>query len=206
MSTGRRWLRRLRHAALVVVGSLVVSMPLGPWLIREQPLDSPEAILVLGSHEYERLPEAALHARRWPDAVVLLTQPLMVTPYNCQDCANRARTLGEAGVSAGRVRVLEPPVQNTFDELQAAAAWLRTTGHRRLLVVTSPYHTRRVTGLTAQLLPGTTVGVAACAVPDGLATPWWSRRYDRRYVLYEMAAMVDNSWRRGISPRRWLVR
>lgn len=190
---------------MVVLGGLVASIPLGPWLIREQSLDAPEAILVLGSHEHERLPETAMLARRWPDAAVLLTQPLVATPYNCQDCGNRVRTLEHAGVTAGRVRVLAPPVQNTFDELQAAAAWLRTSRHRRLLIVTSPYHTRRVGALAAQLLPETTVGVAACAVPGGLATPWWSRRYDRRYVLYELAAIVDNAWRRGLSPRLWLV-
>jgi uncharacterized SAM-binding protein YcdF (DUF218 family) len=189
----------------VVVAALLGSVPLGPWLIRERAIVRPDAILVLGSHEFERLPYAATLAARWPDAAVLLTQPVAVTPYNCQDCANRARTLASAGVAPARVHVLTPPVRNTFDELSAAAGWLDVRGARRLLVVTSPYHTRRASGLAAAVMPGATVGVVGCPVAGGLARPWWSRRYDRRYVVYELAALLNNSWRHGIPPRLWLV-
>lgn len=200
-SSGRRWRWSPRGALLALVGLLVGSTPLGPWLIREQPLERPDAILVLGSHESERLPHAARLARQWPGAALLLTFPVAVTPLNCQDCLNRAATLARAGVEPGRVHVLTPRVRNTFDELTVAADWLRASKTTRLLVVTSPYHTRRVGGLAAAVLPGVAVGVAACPVPDGLAWPWWSRRYDRRYVVYELAALVNNSWRHGL----WLV-
>jgi uncharacterized SAM-binding protein YcdF (DUF218 family) len=160
---------------------------------------------VLGSHESERLPQAATLASRWPRAVVLLTQPVTVTPYNCQDCSNRVRTLGRAGVPAARVHVLEPRVRHTFDELVVASVWMRENRKGRLLVVTSPYHTRRVRGLADAVVPAVAVGVSSCPVPGGLAWPWWSRRYDRRYVIYEVAALVNNSWRHGIPPRLWLV-
>ena len=200
-----RWRRRLSALALVIAATLVASMPLGPWLVRERPIESPDAILVLGSHEAERLPHAATQARHWPRAVVLLTQPVEVTPFNCQDCANRARTLSRAGVAPARIHVLEPRVRNTFDEITAAGRWLRERGLRRILIVTSPYHTRRARGLAAAVMPEETVGMAACPVPGGLGYPWWSRRYDRRYVLYELAALLNNSWRHGIPPRLWLV-
>jgi uncharacterized SAM-binding protein YcdF (DUF218 family) len=191
--------------ALTVLALVIASVPVGPWLIREEPLDRPDAILVLGSHESERLPHAARLARQWPEAEVLLTHPVMPTPFNCQDCAHRGQTLEKAGVVRARIRILLPRVRTTFDEMQAAAAWAASSGRNRLLVVTSPYHTRRVRALARAVLPGEAVGVAACPVPDGLARPWWSRRYDRRYVIYEVAALVNNSWRHGISPRLWLV-
>jgi len=200
-----RWTRLSATLALALSALLVVSVPVGPWLIREQPLDRPDAILVLGSHESERLPHAARLARRWPRADVLLTQPVIATPFNCQDCAHRGQTLQKAGVAGTRVRILTPRVRTTFDEMQAAAAWVAASGQKRLLVVTSPYHTRRAWALARALLPGASVGISACPVPDGLGRPWWSRRYDRRYVIYEVAALVNNSWRHGISPRLWLV-
>lgn len=168
-------------------------------------MDRPDAILVLGSHESERLPHAARLARQWPDATVLLTQPVTPTEHNCQDCAHRGRTLARAGVAPGRVHLLMPRVRTTFDEVQAAGHWVASHRRQRLLVVTSPYHTRRVLVLAAALLSEANVGVSACPVPGGLGWPWWSRRYDRRYVIYEVAALVDNSWRHGISPRLWLV-
>jgi uncharacterized SAM-binding protein YcdF (DUF218 family) len=108
-----------------------------------------------------------------------------------------------AGIESGRILVLERRARNTFDELVAAALWASRTGQRRLLIVSSPYHTRRVLVLAAAAAPGLEVGVSPAAVPGGLATPWWSRRYDRRYVLYEWGALIDNSWRHGLGPGHW---
>jgi uncharacterized SAM-binding protein YcdF (DUF218 family) len=204
LAFGSRWTRRCAILGVATMALLIVSVPLGPWLIREQPLDRPDAILVLGSHEHERLPHAARLARQWPEADVLLTQPVFPTPLNCQDCEQRGSTLERAGVARGRVRILRPRVRTSFDEMRAAAGWVEASGKRRLLVVTSPYHTRRVRALARALLPRHWVGIAACPVADGLARPWWSRRYDRRYVIYEAAAIVSNAWRHGIPPRLWL--
>mgnify|MGYP003439154844 CR=1 FL=1 len=39
-------------------------------------------------------------------------------------------------------------------ELGAAAAWVRAGKGDRVLIVTSPYHTRRARGLAAVVLPG----------------------------------------------------
>lgn len=193
--------------AMASVGALllVISIPLGPWLVRERPLDAPDAILVLGSHEFERIPHAVTLARQWPRAVILLTEPVTVTPFNCHDCANRVQTLQRAGIAPARVQLLQPRVRNTFDELSAASVWLGQHRRNRLVVVTSPYHTRRVRGLADAVLPAAHVGVSACPVAGGLGWPWWSRRYDRRYVIYELAALLNNAWRHGIPPRLWLV-
>ncbi len=199
-----RWAgRRLLYLMVLgVVALLVASIPAGPWLVVDRAIGEPEALLVLGSHEHERLPHAVEVARRWPAAAVLLTEPVVATPYNCQDCANRRETLESAGVAAARIRILPRRVRNTFDELQALAAWAEGSGVRRVLVITSPYHTRRVLMLAGTAAPALEVGVSPAPVVGGLAWPWWSRRYDRRYVVYEWAALVDNGWRHGIHPWR----
>ncbi|BCS33174.1 hypothetical protein TBR22_A24010 [Luteitalea sp. TBR-22] len=198
----RRWTAWL---AGVVAVLLVGTLPLGPWLVRSRPVASPEVILVLGSHESERLPHAARLARQWPTARIWLTQPVVVTLHNCEDCAHRIDVLGRLGVDPPRVRLIAPRVRNTFDELAAARRLAAAEGVRRILVVTSPYHTRRVIGLVSAAGWLASVGVEPCPTPSGLAWPWWSRRYDRRYVVYEVAALAENSWRHGIAPRHWLA-
>lgn len=185
---------------------LVALTPIGAWLVVDVPIAEPDAILVLGSHERERLPKAVELARRWPQATVLLTEPVVATPYNCQDCANRRRTLEQAGVAGARITVLDQKVRNTHDEVVAAAAWARVHGRRGMLIVTSPYHTRRAALLARAVMPAVTVGVSPAAVEGGLAWPWWSRRYDRRYVIYEWAALAANVWRYRIPPASWLQR
>lgn len=203
------WSRVVRRhrVALIAVAllalALVLASPLpARWLVREVPLDAPDAILSLGSHERERFAEAAAQARRWPRAVVLLTTPAVLGPYNCDACPYRVGWLGTLGVPATRVRMLWPRSGNTHDEFVTAARWMQQHHLTRLLIVTSPYHTRRVQVLSNGALRGLQVGVVACRVGGGLSTLWWTRQYDRFYVRYELAALVAAWWRYGSPP--WL--
>lgn len=199
-----RALRRYRfHLIAISLLAVLLASPLpAQWLIREVPLAAPDAILSLGSHERERFAETAAQAGRWPHAVVLLTTPTVVGQYNCDACGYRVGWLATLGVPAARVRMLSPRVVNTNDELVAAAKWMRQRGLTRLLIVTSPYHTRRVQVLSRGDLRGLQVGVVACRVAGGLPALWWTRHYDRFYVRYELAALVAAWWRYGLPP--WL--
>ena len=106
------------------------------------------------------------------------------------------------GVPRERIQMVSPAVDNTRDELVATAAWLRQRKLTRLLIVTSPYHTRRVQVLSRADLRGLHVGVVAAPVQEGLPRFWWAREYDRFYVRYELAALVATWWRHGLWP--WL--
>jgi uncharacterized SAM-binding protein YcdF (DUF218 family) len=178
-------------AAVVVLLGLVALSPLpGAWLIRDVPIDRPDAILSLASHERERFPTVAAQAKHWPAAKVLLTVPNEVNRYNCDACSHRTEWLEALGVRGDRIVVLSPGTLNTRGEVQLAAAWLRDHGLARLLVVTSPYHTRRVRLLSRTNARGIEVGVTASTALGGVPTPWWARRYGRWYVTYEYAALL----------------
>ena len=187
---------RLFAAMAVLVALLALSPLPGAWLISEVPIDRPDAILSLASHERERFPTVAAEARRWPHARVLLTIPERVSRYNCDACPHRTEWLEALGVSRDRVVVLAPGTPNTRGELRLAAAWLRHRRLSRLLVVTSPYHTRRVRVLSRTNADGLDVGVTASTALGGIPTPWWTRRYGRWYVTYEYAALFAATWRR----------
>lgn len=202
---------RLRHGrflawALVVWCGVVWVAGAGWWLVVDDVVSEPDAILVLASHEFERLPRAWQLAVRHPRAVVLLSTPAAPTPYNCQACGHRVGWLVGWGIPSDRIHVMETPVRNSYQELDAAVGLARGRGWTSLQVVTSTYHTRRVAGLVRHVLhraPGVRVGVTGGAFhPVGPGT-WWSRRYDRRYVVYEWAALAANGWRHGIWPWQW---
>ncbi len=180
--------------------SLAAITGIGPWLIHEVPLDDPQAILALGSHEYERYPHTAELARRWPKARILITEPRERGRYNCDACPYRVEWLESLGVARQRVTKLEPPVLNTREELQVASAWMQANGLQRLLIVTSSYHTRRV-GILARTSSGRLqLGVVATHAAGEPARIWWARQYDRWYVPYEVAALLANWWRHGYRP------
>jgi hypothetical protein len=78
----------------------------GTALVVERDVGPPDAIIMLASHEWERLPAAAALARRHRGAIVMLTFPVVVTVYNCHMCGERAERLVEEGVERKRIRYL----------------------------------------------------------------------------------------------------
>jgi uncharacterized SAM-binding protein YcdF (DUF218 family) len=175
----------------------------GDTLIVSAEVGKPDAIVVLASHEWERLPVAAELARTYPAARVLLTLPSQVTEHNCHECSERTNWLARAGVSRERLTVLPQTVRNTYDEARATQSFVQTQGFERVLVVTSPYHGRRALATFRHVFKSaglaTRVGLAS---PVSLATPdrWWLRRYDRDYVAYEWSGIIYYAIRFGVPP------
>ncbi len=175
----------------------------GEALVVSRQVEAPDVIVVLASHEWERLPAAAQLARSHPGAQVWLTLPVHITSSNCHDCSQRLTWLSEAGIEPGRVTVLPQRVTNTYDEANAAAAWVRGHHISRLVIVTSPYHARRALATFHQRFDS-----AGLHTDIGLATPlagvdpphWWRRNYDRQYVSYEWAGIVYYAIRFGVLP------
>jgi uncharacterized SAM-binding protein YcdF (DUF218 family) len=73
----------------------------------------------------------------------------------------------------------------------------------RLLIVTSPYHTRRALATFAAVFRSSdiTIGIHP-ALSSSPAQPasWWRYAYDRKYVRYELAALSWYVVRHGVSP------
>ena len=172
----------------------------GTALVMASEIDQPDAIVSLASHEWERLPEAAALAARAPRARVLLSEPIKVNAFNCYDCANRVERLVHAGVAKERIDFLPRKVYRTLDEAQAFREWAQAHGVRSVVVVTSPYHTRRALGSFRHILLGTGIAVGVRPSPASPAEParWWRHKYDRWYVSYEWRARLFYLIRFGI--------
>jgi uncharacterized SAM-binding protein YcdF (DUF218 family) len=184
-----------RRLALVVVLLVVLAAGAvaGDALLADVPVDNPDAIVSLASHEWERLPETAALAQRYPRALIVLTEPPVVTKWNCHDCSHRIGVLGRAGVTADRIRVVRIAGPGTYGEAASVGRALRGAGVRRLEVVTSPYHTRRSLAVFRHAFRGTGVQIGVRpATASSPASPalWWMHPYDRAYVAYEWAALV----------------
>lgn len=187
----------------VALAALGVAGPAGTSLVVSEPIDKPEAIISLASHEWERLPEAARQARTFPQAKVVLTVPPVVSVHNCHECSRRVERLNTLGVARSRVRVIKITSPGTHGEALAALAFARRGGVRRILVVTSPYHTRRAFTVFHSVFGGSGVELGIQpALNESGARPswWWIHGYDRAYVPYEWAAIVYYAWNLGIYP------
>lgn len=191
-------------AALVLAALLWALRHAGTALVVARDVGPPDAIVMLASHEWERLPAAAAAARQYPSSVVLLTVPDVVKKWNCYLCTERPAQLEREGIPRDRIVELPNRVGNTYGEAAATRAYVEAHGVRRVLVVTSPYHTRRALAAFRHALAasGVTVGVLPAAMTSP-ASPeaWWAQAYDRAYVVYEWSALAYYSlkYRRGFA-------
>jgi uncharacterized SAM-binding protein YcdF (DUF218 family) len=197
-SRGSSRIRRRRFLWLagfaLLVFSLWAGIGAGAALVVARDASPPDAIVMLASHEWERLPAAAAVARLYPSSRVLLTVPPKVTPWNCRNCAGRPHQFQEQGVAAARiVELTNYPAENTYGEAIAVRRYLSDRGPiKTLLIVTSPYHTRRALHTFQHVLEpaGVQVGIhPAFAVSPANPRRWWLGVYDREYVPYEWAGI-----------------
>ena len=201
--------RRSTRAAAVLLLVALVAVVLwglrdaGRPLVVSRDIGAPDAIVMLASHEWERLPAAAEVARRFPSSAVLLTIPVQVTKFNCHLCSERPSWLNREGVAAERIVQLAPnPSSNTYGEALAVRDYATRHSLHKLVVVTSPYHTRRALHVFEHVLGG--LGVEVGVVPASaysIADPagWWRHPYDRWYVAYEWAALIEYRFKYGVS-------
>jgi uncharacterized SAM-binding protein YcdF (DUF218 family) len=187
---------RLLVCGGVLLSALVFLLDAGRLLIVRRPLE-PDAIISLGSHEWERLPVTAALARQYPDSLVILTTPDKITPYNCDDCSNRVARMRRMGIDDRRIRVVQLTQHGTFGEAAACRELIQAAGARHVMLVTSPYHTRRALAVFRQALPANVrLGIqpATETSPSHPGT-WWLTPYGRWYVSYEWAATVYYAFR-----------
>ena len=117
------------------------------------------------------------------------------------DLEGEARlTLEKYGVPPDRITSLAVPVTTTEPELRLVHQAARADGYRRVILVTSPPHTRRVQLIWSRESRGSHIeGLVAAAPNDDFAVDgWWRRRRAAEAVLHEYLGLLAIYL--GISP------
>lgn len=184
--------------ALLAAGTFAFLL-IGRWLVVEDPLQHSDAIVVLSGRMPQRALEAARLYRQGYAAQVWLTRPLeppllreMHIAYIGEDFYN-TQVLMHEGVPANAVRVLEPMIANTVDELQAVRMELVRTGGTGVIIVTSKAHTRRVRTLWRKMVTDARAFVRAASTDDFKPDAWWRDTRDVMDVAREALGLL-NAW------------
>jgi uncharacterized SAM-binding protein YcdF (DUF218 family) len=157
-----RWLRRTVLGAAAVLGLLLLYLAVTfvqVWQAsRHDDARPAQAIVVLGAAQYDGRPSAVLAARL--DHVVDLFQrglaPLVVVTGGGQpgdrftEAEASANYLMSRGVP-GEAIERETTSTTTYDELAAAAVFLRERGVREVLLVSDPFHAYRIKAIADDL-------------------------------------------------------
>jgi hypothetical protein len=104
------------------------------------------------------------------------------------------RVLVKYGVPVQAIRVLQPSIVNTADEMNTIAATLQSAHGARVIVVTSKAHTRRVRGLWNRLESGHGQILVRAARTDTFdSSHWWRTTHDALDVVREALGLL-NVW------------
>ena len=174
----------------------------GLWLVREDPLEKSQAIVVLSGGLPDRALGAAQIYRGGFAKEVWLTQPLqpgasmedLHLPYAGEEQYNRMVLIAQ-GVPPAKIRLLTPRILNTADELRVVAAALDQQPGATAIVVTAKAHTRRVRALWNKVSQShhDRLLVRASTEDSFDATHWWRTTNDALAVVREYLGLL-NAW------------
>ena len=182
-----------------MVACFVLPPALGAWLVTADPLEHAGAIVVFGGGVPFRAMEAAKIYHQGLAPTVWLTQ---AAPHEddlelARLGINRApeyvyseEVLKKLGVPSAAIQILPQPVRNTAEEVRGIAQAAAAGDIRKLILITSKYHTRRVKILWRALTPGNILAIVRYDGDPFDPRHWWRRTDDA------MAASREFLWDR----------
>jgi uncharacterized SAM-binding protein YcdF (DUF218 family) len=188
----RRWLACaflfvLSVSLLVFFNNSKILKAAGNYLVESSPPEKADAILVLaGDTRGSRIMRAAELVRAGYAPVALVSGPMQIYGVNEADLAIQYAV--RQGVPAAYFAPVYRPALSTLEEARGFAMELRQRNIRKLLLVTSDYHSRRAASIFRNIL-GPTVDIRAVPAPDRYfhADTWWQTREGQKTVFYEYA-------------------
>jgi uncharacterized SAM-binding protein YcdF (DUF218 family) len=190
----------LALACLAVLAHRPLLRAAGRALVVDDPRERADAVVVVAGHTPSReAMAAALFRDGWAPRLVVSRQSVPGRVQQLLDMGIRrldfqgesVAALEKYGVPRDAIVTLDQPVEITETELRAVAALARDRGWRRLILVTTPFHARRVQLVWRRESGGATEGRLA-VVPDECAAgdAWWRRRRCSEAVLHEYLGLL----------------
>jgi uncharacterized SAM-binding protein YcdF (DUF218 family) len=201
---------RRRTALRRILAALVLlAIAAGAWLLvyggrylqHEDPLVKADAMFVLAGTRLER-PLEAVDLYKEGFAPVILLSPGRAEPGERLVRARGIRfptdselvrdAMIQMGIPAAAVITSDSSVDNTAQEASMLRAMVQARGWRRVIVITSKYHTRRSAFAFRRGLEGTGAQAVMRASRHDPSDParWWRSRADFRFVASEWQKLI----------------
>ena len=198
---------RRRRILLGVGLCLVVLWPLVTWagaqlLIVKSELAGADAIVVRsGSSTYlERADWAARLYREGRAPIVILSDDRLISGWDRKEERNpyfyelAAKELQKRGVPEAKIQVVSDIALGTYEESLGLRDYATAHQLKRLLVVTSAYHTRRTLWSMRHACAGSGIEIGIDSPPPGWQTPapsrWWWHRWGWKVVAGEYVKLI----------------
>ncbi|MBI5075045.1 MAG: YdcF family protein [Nitrospirae bacterium] len=159
-------------------------------LIKKDEMKPADVIVVLAGEQEERVIYGAkLFREDWArkDRIIMAGGPLVWKYTWAELMKAQAESLGIPGKNI----LLEDQSRSTEEDALYTKEILRKNGFKSIILVTSPYHSRRAALIFKRVLGGEFKIINAPAAESWFSTnDWWKRRRDRSAVLNEFSKYV----------------
>jgi uncharacterized SAM-binding protein YcdF (DUF218 family) len=199
--------RRLALGAIVTAAACVLALavlanPIARFLIvRAEPSHADIVVVLSGSSVYEeRIRHGIAVLLEGRALSIVLTNDGLRGRWSRRRQANLTSTerakdaVLDAGINDQRLITLPQRVNSTYDEAVAVRGFAEKAGIRSVLVVTSPYHSRRALWVFRRVLEPAGVEVGIDSPPPGEQSPrpdtWWLSRTGWHSVALEYVKLA----------------
>jgi uncharacterized SAM-binding protein YcdF (DUF218 family) len=180
--------------ALVVIGVFLRAQilgALGAYLVQAGPPQKADAALVLAGDSWGyRILTAAQLARDGFVPKVLVSGP--DGNYGLHECDLAIPFAVKHGYPESYFVHVEHSARSTVAEAKAVLPVIRQMGLKRIIVVTSNFHTRRAGRIFRRLAPDLTIMVVAAPDKNFTADGWWHDREGQKTFLVEWEKTLAN--------------
>jgi uncharacterized SAM-binding protein YcdF (DUF218 family) len=182
-------------AVFLLLGSIYFAFPfvlngVAGYLVVQDKLEPADAIIVLGGDwSGERVEQGvALYKQGFARYIIMTGGKVYRTLTNAQLMREHAR---EKGVP-GRAIILEDKTMSTKEDARFSLPILNKHNIKSIILVTSPYHTRRAGMVFKRNLEPRGIKVMVCPAREGSYNPqrWWTRHEDTELVVKECVSLV----------------
>jgi uncharacterized SAM-binding protein YcdF (DUF218 family) len=164
------------------------------WIVDDAP-ESSDVIIVLSGDNYDavRAARAAALFRAGMAPHVVATGRSLRSYANTTDLMTR--DLADHGVPAAAIVPLTHRADNTRDEAVAVSEFVASHHWKKILLVTSNYHTRRSAYIYERTLPPGTL-LRVISAPDIEYDPqsWWRSREGLKIFFHEAGGYIAALW------------
>ncbi len=183
------WLSVASLALLTILLRGAILAALGSYLVKAGPPQKDDVAFVLaGDPSGNRILKAAELARKGYVPKVIVSGP--AGQYGWYECDLAIPFAERAGFPASYFVHFEHHGQSTMEEARLAIMELRRMGVKRVMIVTSDYHTRRTGKIFRALAPDLTFDVVAAPDVNFSAGGWWHLREGRKTFVLEWTKTV----------------
>ena len=197
----RRFRLALGLLALLLIVGAFIFINIGRFLAREDPLQRADAIFVFAGTLAERPLEAAdLYREGYAPWIVVTRATIDQATFQLEKRGVRVPTQYDLSrevllqLRVPRGALITPSFihDNTGEEARTLRELALEHKWRRVILVSSKYHLRRLTLAARRALRGTTVQVLArgSRYDESVPDRWWTKRRDIRWIVSEVPKLV----------------